>query len=400
MEQGAPGMSSLTEEAIRRSLKQDPRRLELHLALGFNLQEQGRFADAERSFLEAISIQPSQGNAYYGLAQGRKFTADDLPLVERMNALPSGHLLPEQERQQLCYALGKVYDDLGEYEKALHFVDQANALASNRRRTARGPFDQGKYRAQIDRTMQLFSENFFRKYGNLGNTSRMPILVLGMMRSGTTLLEQILASHPEIGAGGELMFWLQNARKTLAGDDTPHIERLSMVCLGYQNALREVAPGKPKVVDKMPANYLMLGAIHLAFPQARIIHCRRNPVDTCLSIYMQSYSVSPDFAHDRGNIVFMYQQYLRLMDHWRRIIPENVMLEVSYEDLVLDREAQTRRMIDFCGLDWSAECLHHEKNRGSIKTSSVWQARQPIYKTSVERWRNYEPWLGEFRELL
>lgn len=228
----------------------------------------------------------------------------------------------------------------------------------------------------------------------------MPLLVLGMMRSGTTLVEQILSSHPEIGTGGELLFWMQNARMTLDAQDAPQMQRLVQIIDGYLALLRSVAPGKSRVIDKTPANYLLLGAIHLAFPKAKIVHCRRNPVDTCLSIYMQSYSVSPDFAHDRGNIVFMYQQYKRLMEHWRRTISPEAMLEVDYEDLVADREAVTRQMIDFCGLGWSEECLKHERNAGLIRTSSVWQARQPIYKTSVERWRNYEPWLGDFRLLI
>lgn len=266
--------------------------------------------DAEGSFLKAITVQPIQGNGFYGLAQGRKFTTADTLLIDRMVDLLKEPKLTNDERRHLCYALGKVHDDLGRYEEAIHYYDQANGIALAKLNARRGVFNQEKYRQQIDRTIELFSEDFFRRYATAGSNSRIPILVLGMMRSGTTLLEQILASHPDIGAGGELMFWMQNARKTLNAEDAPHSDRLSQIIRSYLELLSMVAPGKSKVVDKMPANYLLLGAIHLAFPQARIVHCRRNPVDTCLSIYMQSYSVSPDFAHDRENIVFMYRQYL------------------------------------------------------------------------------------------
>lgn len=398
--QGRAGGTREAEAAIRRYLALNPSRYQSHLALAFNLQEQGRFSEAERSLMEAIHLEPNQGNAYYGLAQGRKFTAADMALVDQMVAVLANDKLNKEDLQHLCYALGKIHDDLGLYEKAIGYYDKANSLALAKLRSARGDFNKEKYRGQIDRTIELFSEDFFRRYGALGSNSSMPIFVLGMMRSGTTLVEQILSTHPDVGGGGELMFWMQNARKTLDAHDVPHIERLSQLTAGYLEILRAVAPDKAKVTDKMPANYLLLGAIHLAFPQARVIHCRRNPLDTCLSIYMQSYSVSPDFAHDRGNIVFVYQQYRRLMAHWRRTLPQDVLLEIDYEELVLNREEVTRRMIAFCGLDWTDDCLDHQKGTSPIRTSSIWQARQPIYNSSVERWRNYEQWLGDYRILV
>jgi hypothetical protein len=144
----------------------------------------------------------------------------------------------------------------------------------------------------------------------------------------------------------------------------------------------------------------MLGLVRIVFPNARIIHCRRDPVDTALSIYFQNFATRMDFAYDRGDIVAAYRAYARLMAHWLSVIPEDRLFEVRYEDLVADQEAQTRRLIAFCGLDWSDACLQPEKNRRSVQTASLWQARQPIYKTSVQRWRRYEPWLGELRELL
>jgi hypothetical protein len=173
------------------------------------------------------------------------------------------------------------------------------------------------------------------------------------------------------------------------------------VCQAYRILLRGAGPGKIRIIDKMPMNFLGLGLIHLLFPRARIIHCRRNPLDTCLSIYITELGTPrADFAVSRRNILFMYKQYLRLMEHWRSVLPPDCFLEVDYEAIVANQEFEIRRVIEFLGLDWDDTCLEVGKNSTIVTTPSAWQARQPIYSTSVERWRRYEPWLGEFRELL
>jgi hypothetical protein len=168
----------------------------------------------------------------------------------------------------------------------------------------------------------------------------------------------------------------------------------------YLEVLREVSPGHARVTDKMPANFQMLGLIHAVFPKARIIHVMRHPADNCISIYNTPYSVSPDFGHDRDNIVFAYRQYQRLMEHWRTVLPPGAILDVHYEELVEDKERVVRQMIDHCRLGWSDACLSHEVNGRLVNTPSVWQVRQPVYKTSVNRWQRYEPWLGSFRQLI
>ncbi len=153
-------------------------------------------------------------------------------------------------------------------------------------------------------------------------------------------------------------------------------------------------------MDKLPMNYILLGLLRLALPNAKVIHVQRHPVDTCLSIYTTPNRTKIEWCNDKGNIVYAYREYLRLMEHWSVVLPSNFVHTVRYEDLVVDQEAATRRMIDFCGLGWEDSCLSPEKNERSVLTPSVWQVRQPVYKNSLERWRNYEPWLGEFRELL
>lgn len=220
-----------------------------------------------------------------------------------------------------------------------------------------------------------------------------PALIVGMPRSGTTLVEQIVSSHPLVAAGGELTFWTDQ-RETAAAKDAA-----SRLAAGYLALLRRIGPGSERVTDKNPFNFLHLGAIRLALPHARFIHVRRDPIDTCLSIYFTRFATPQAFAYDRGDLVFYYRQYERLMAHWRAFIPADRLLEIDYESLIANRESLTRRMIAFCGLPWDAACLAPESNPRLVRTASVWQARQPVYRTSVERWRRYEPWLGELSQL-
>ncbi len=219
-----------------------------------------------------------------------------------------------------------------------------------------------------------------------------------MPRSGTTLVEQILSSHAEVAGGGELHFWAQQdlSRANLsaiAGGD------LSAVASDYLTLLRTISPTAARVTDKMPFNFGLLGVIHRIFPRATLIHCRRHPIDTCLSIYTTSFESSLDFAADRRSLVAFYRQYQRLMTHWRAVLPLERLIEVNYEDLVADPEPHSRRIVAACGLDWDEACLSPHQNRRPVMTASMWQARQPIYGGSVERWRRYEPWLGELRDL-
>jgi hypothetical protein len=222
-----------------------------------------------------------------------------------------------------------------------------------------------------------------------------------MPRSGTTLVEQILSSHPAVAAGGELNFWGDRLRGWLAPKfGAADAGALAKAAEDYRAELRRIGPDALRVTDKTPRNYELLWPLRLAFPEARVIHCRRSPVDTCLSIFFKNFSARQGYACDRGDLVFFYRQYKRLMDHWRRTLPADRFTEVVYETLVADREAETRRLIAFCGLNWDDACLAPERNSRAVKTPSLWQVRQRVYHTSVERWRRYEPWLGELRELL
>ena len=368
------------------------------LIVGMKLQELGRFAEARRCFEQAIVVFAGNGSAYYRLAIAKKLTPADADFLRSMEeALQREDLLPD-DRVEIGLALGKALDDLAEYQQAMARLDEAHAVA---RDLPGAHFDRAEYRAQIDKRMRVYSKERLEEYKGYRSTSDAPILIVGMIRSGTTLVEQILSSHPDVAAGDELTFWRDRADAyARAGSALPSMHEAAGMAGDYLNLLREIDPNAKRVTDKMPGNFVHLGLVHLLFPNARIVCCRRNPVDTCLSIYMTAFRNTMGYIHSRSDLAFYYREFDRLMSHWRSMIPADRLIEVQYEDLLSDRETVTRRLIDFCGLEWDQACLRPESNRRAVKTASVWQVRQAVYATSQERWRRYEPWLGELRSLL
>jgi hypothetical protein len=222
-----------------------------------------------------------------------------------------------------------------------------------------------------------------------------------MPRSGTTLVEQIVSMHPEVGAGDELNFWNDRGpvwrRSGAAGNEKPF---LAQAATDYLSVLRAIAPRAARVTDKMPFNFLWAGLIHLAFPRATIIHCRRSAIDTALSIHQTHFHPTLAFPTGGDELVAYFRGYQRLIDHWRSVLPPDRLVEVNYEDLTREPEPVIRRVIAACGLAWHESCLSPERNPRAVKTPSKWQTRQSIYRTSVARWRRYEPWLGPLRALL
>jgi tetratricopeptide (TPR) repeat protein len=381
---------------IGRALALEPNSAEAEWLLGSILVFQGRFDAAVPRFVRAIELAPGAASAHYGLALAKRVTEADQPWVARMMALLGTESLCDIDRMKLEYALGKAFDDLKDYASAIRHFDAANRIDKSL-----SSYDRAGKVAWVDLLTARCTPGYFAQYRGLGVDDATPILVVGMPRSGTTLVEQIVSSHPLVGAGGELEFWLRHGPAwEHSGQDGLTMAASHSLAENYLAELHRVAPGAARVTDKLPHNFLWIGLIHLVFPNAKIIHCRRNPVDTCLSIYFASFLRRMDFACDRGDLVFEYQQCRRLMAHWRSVLPADCFLEVDYEELVADQESGTRRLIEFCGLPWDDACLRPEGNRRVVMTASSWQARQPVYRSSVGRWRNYEPWLGELRELL
>jgi len=364
---------------------------ELHLHLARMLARAGRLDEAADHFERAATAAPNLAIAWYGLATVYKFTAADQSLINKLNACLARPKLTPLDREVIHFALGKAHDDIGRYDIAIRNFDAANGL-----RSRRAGFDVAAHARRVDRILAGASPETF--IGRAGLKDPTPILVVGMPRSGTTLIEQIFSSHPEVAAGGEMSFWTER--------DTPESNLLNAgeaadlaLAEDYIAALRDISPTATRVTDKMPLNFGLAGVIHRMLPEATIVHCRRHPIDTCLSIYTTSFEAGMDFAADRVSLVAFYRQYERLMAHWRGVLPRSRFIEVQYEDLVDDPEPETRRLVAACGLEWDDACLSPHQNKRQVATASLWQARQPIYKSSVERWRRYEPWLGELRQL-
>ena len=380
--------------AARATVEMYPRDAEAHAFLAKLLGEAGHSAEAAAHYLRATELAPDMCLAWSGLATNRKFTGEDSPLIAQMNAVLARPNLTPRKRQLVYFALGKAHDDTGNYEAAMQ-----NFEAGNRLRAMAGGLNRTELVRRVDRLIEATPSGYRDRQPDPGVGDPTPILIVGMPRSGSTLTEQILSSHPEVAAGGELEFW--DARDTPREDIwslTSTAEATRRLAEDYLATLRRFGPSAKRVTDKALDNFLRLGLIHRILPFATLIHCRRQPVDTALSIFTTNFDC--EYATDRGDLVFFFRQYQRLMAHWRQVLPPDRLIDVDYEVLVADPVPQARRLIAACGLEWDDACLAPHRNTRAIKTASLWQARQPVYKTSVERWRRYEPWLGEFRELL
>lgn len=386
------------EALLRDLIRKDPSYAAAYRVLGQTLQLAGEFEQAEDVLLKSVELEPARGAPYLEITRGRRFKESDRPFMGQMASLITSGVFRESEQIALHFALAKAHEDLGEYKLAIFHLDQGNCIAKRVRLGGRD-LDRETYRTTYEQAATVFRRDFLESHRTLGSTSQVPIFIVGMIRSGTTLVEQIVSSHPEVAGEGELPFWLQRAPGLLKGTRVDE-ELLQSTAQEYEMLLSAIAEGKPRVTDKMPGNYGHLGLIHLAFPHAKIIHCRRDPVDTCLSIYKTPNAQSVPFAYDRGNIVFAYKEYRRLMKLYRSVLPKTSLLDVQYEDLIADQKGISRRILEFLGLTWDERCLKPELNDRIVATPSVWQVRQPVYSTSVGQWRRFEPWLGAFAELL
>jgi tetratricopeptide (TPR) repeat protein len=384
------------EQVLREMLVADPENAMAYDLLGSVLSELGRFDEARACFERTVALAPMLAGSYYDLVRCRLVTKDDKGLLQEMQTSLAVPGLETQQRLRLHLAIGKAAEDLGDYELAMQHFDAGDAA----RRGAR-PFDSSAFASEIDRIIARCTPDFIARARDLGSDDATPVLIIGMPRSGTTLVEQIISMHPEVAGGGELNFW--NER----GAAWHHAERdgndkqfVAKAAADYLGVLRAIAPKSARVTDKMPFNFLWAGLIHVTFPRAIIIHCRRAAVDTALSIHQTFFHPALAFPTGGAELVEYFHGYRRLVDHWRTVLPADRFLEVDYEDLTHAPEPAIRRIISACGLEWNDACLRPESNPRAVKTPSKWQTRQPIYRTSVARWRRYEPWLGPLRALV
>ena len=356
--------------------------------------DRGFFAEAEQLFRRAIAIAPELPEAWAGLARYRKMDVDTSWLAAAQSILRKPMSIGREIN--LRYALGKYFDDVREYENAFASYRLANEL----KKRSGIKHDRVRLERRVDNIVALYNRDWLRRVQGQGSQSDRPVFIVGMPRSGTTLIEQIIASHPEGFGCGELRFWHQatanyeaSAPSGLDGTEIPAAAKR------YLDLLLNLSAGASRTIDKMPANFMNLGLIHAAFPNARIIHMQRNPLDIGLSIYFQIFSNTHSYANDLQDIAHYVVQYSRLMQHWRATLPANAVLNVPYESLVENPEPWIRKIVQFVGLPWDPRCLDFHRTERTIITASNWQVRQRISSSSSGRWRNYEQFLGPLRPL-
>ena len=383
---------------FRRALALKPDLADAHNNMGNALKELGNLEEARRAYLKAIEIDSSVAGVYVNLADSMKFAPGDphLLAMETLAAKTDG--LSANDRLQLDFALGKAYADLGEHRRAF-----PHWLKGNAGKRARIAYDEASTFALFDAVEAAFTPALIKAKGGRGDPSRAPIFVLGMPRSGTTLVEQILASHPLVSGAGELKLFNDVVLEVAsAGGTKPYPNFLPALDAGalrrigelYVAGIRRRAPAAAHVTDKMPANFFFLGLIHLALPNARILHTVRDPVDTCVSCFSKLFTAEQSFTYDLAELGRYHARYQRLMAHWRRVLPANAFLDVRYEDVVGDLEGEARRIVSYCGLPWDERCLAFHQTDRPVRTASATQVRQPIYRNAIGRWRVYEDFLA------
>jgi hypothetical protein len=426
----------MARHCFEKALQCDPELLIVRCSLAYLFCSRGEYATALELYDKVLDIDSNYEAAVAGKASVLERTGDTeaafglvQPLIERgtenihtlfayaqscsvagkestaasllEHALAGPGLLPD-DRKHACFMLGKLFDRLGRYDEAFLSYRRGNALN-------RFPFDRDAHLRFVDSVLAVFSAENMDVLPRSTNQSGKPVFIVGMPRSGTSLTEQILASHPEVFGAGELSH-VRNIATGIAeasgcqqpfplGIPSIGRELLDRLSVQHLHALETLADDQQVIIDKMPSNFMFLGLIELLFPNARILHCVRDPLDTCLSCYFQNFSSGQFFSYNQSDLAFYYNQYRRLMTHWKSTLRIPTM-DIHYEQLVEDPEGTSKRMVEFIGLQWHAGCLDFHKAERNIRTASYDQVRKPVYGSSVRRWKRYEGHLAELRSAL
>jgi len=392
--------------ALYQKLVQEvPGAADLHLSLAHSLKTQGRQADSIEAYRAAATARPDFGDAYWSLANLKTYRFSDEEIA-RMRAAEAAPGTQAVDRCHLCFALGKAFEDRGDYAESWRYYRQGNALKRS----------ESRYRAEIieintRKQIEVCTREFFASREGFGAAPPDPIFIVGLPRAGSTLIEQILASHScvegthELGESPRMVLDLQGRQPDLDNPRYPGVlaeltpEDFRRLGEKYLSETRIYRGSKPYFIDKMPNNFRHIGLIHLLLPNAKIIDVRREPIACCLSNLKQLFATGQEFTYSAEDIARYYRTYLDAMQHWDEVLPGRV-LRVQHEDVVEDLESNVRRILDFCGLVFEPSCLEFYKTARSVRTASSEQVRQPIFRDGVDRWTKYEPWLGPLKEAL
>jgi tetratricopeptide (TPR) repeat protein len=389
--------------SFQKALSIKPDHARAHSYLGNTLQSLGKLDDAVASYRRALAIAPDYAEAHRHLGMAKKFSEydNDIKAMEAAYAVPG---LSDWKRMHLAFGLGKSFEDLRRYDMAFGFYLTGNTL---KRRTFEYSIE--SIEKNFERLKELFTKDLFGRHQTAGLLDEAPIFILGMLRSGTTLVEQILASHANVYGAGEVQFLLRIVASRFAGiNDDRFTEKLDQAGIGefssaggeYLAMIREHAGGARFITDKNPYNFHLIGMIKLMLPKARIIHCCRDPRDTCLSIFKNYFSADDNYyAYDLGELGLYYNLYRDLMRHWHSVLPDFIY-DIHYEQLVADQEGQSRALLAHCGLEWDDACLDFHRTDRVVMTASAAQVRRPIYQESVRSWKHYEDQLAPLLDAL
>ena len=363
-----------------------------------NLYKQtGDAESAEHLYRLILKKQPDLARAWYEITYVKKFYPEDADIIE-MEKLFEAKKGDISERIYLAFALGKAFEDIGKYERAYHYIEYAN-----QKKYETIEFKISQFEDTIDSLIKIFDRDLFEKARGSLPSVRRPIFILGMPRSGTTLVEQIIASHPNVNGGGELENLSQAIAKCFkefpSGVTGAGSEDFSELGKIYLRSIQNIGSKSSHITDKMPKNFLFVGMIALGLPQAKIIHCLRSPLDTCLSCYALNFPVGQEFTYNQSDLGRYYRSYRKLMNHWHDVLPDRIM-DISYEEVVAEPELHTRNLLDYCELKWDPRCLSFHQNRRQVVTASATQVREPVHQRSVQRWHRFKGSLSLLQEAL
>lgn len=391
------GMIDDAESQCRRALEIDPAFVQAMVLLGELHADKGQFQQAESCYRQALSEEPDNPEALAAMSRTRKMSQADVDWKVQVERILDTRL-PRRQEIYLRFALAKYYEDTAQYDEAFYAYRKANQLAAQ----SLCSYQADHHEAAISNLIEAYGAPWFDAVRGKGQDSSRPVFVIGMPRSGTSLVEQILASHGQVYGAGELSYW----GKVLVTHETAMLTRTeepsspSELAAEYLLQIEKMNATCRYVIDKMPGNFLAAGLIHAALPNAKFIHMQRNPIDTCLSIYFQNFETPHVYSHDLEHLAHYFGQYRRLMAHWRELLPAGTLLEVPYEALVDNHEQWVSTLLNFLDLPWDERCLTFHDTQRNVNTASKWQVRQKLNRDSIEKWKRYERHVGPLIQLL
>jgi tetratricopeptide (TPR) repeat protein len=390
------GRLSEARGCFEKALKITPRHAGASIGLGKIASLEGRFDAAETLYKGALAVDANLPTAWASLVELRRMTSSDGAWVKNAEKIAASGIAPLEE-SDLRFAIGKYWDDMGEFERAFLSYQRANEL----QKAVAERYDTAARVRFVDDTIRAYTREALAASEGGRSDSVKPVFVVGMMRSGTSLVEQILSAHPAVHGAGELQYWSDAARKHegVVRNRLPGESLRMKLAEGYLRTLDGLSSSALRVVDKSTFNSDHLGLIHSVLPNARMIYVQRDPIDTCLSCYFTQLSSAQNFTWDLADLAHYYREHRRLVGHWRSVLPAGTLLVVPYAELVDDQERWTRKILDFVGLEWDERCLDFHTAERPVLTASFWQVRQKMYTRSVGRWRRYEKYIGPLRDL-